>query len=205
MVLARVEQFGDSMRAVDTNGTQRLLVPTGRGIWVANTSGVSQGSGGEPYSGGGTANYAPGSVAAPVDDYPWPNAPQNDISPLGYSYRDCVDFVAWRINRDAGVTHSPWRWTWGNMRITNGDAIGWRADWATHGWDVDLPAAAGLIGWFGTKVGAYGHVNYIQAVASDGTLHVEEYNWGDTQAYGQRDIAPGSPYYPDSILGMPHT
>jgi hypothetical protein len=63
-MLARVEQFGDSMRAVDTDGTQRLLYPTGRGIWVANTSAETGGgtgtpTGGEPVPGTSATIYNP--------------------------------------------------------------------------------------------------------------------------------------------------
>lgn len=202
MGLVNVQEIGNGLIAHFDDNSVVTLTRVG-GLWIAQSPGVAQGAGGEGYTDGGTASNTPGSVTAPVDDYPWPSAPENDFSPLGYSYRDCVDFVAWRINRDDGVTHSPWKYVWGNMRITNGNAIGWRPDWITHGWGVDLPAAAGRIGWYGSKVGQYGHVNYVQSVATDGTIHVEEYNWGSTQKYGQRDIAPGSPYYPDSFLAIP--
>ena len=39
------------------------------------------------------------------------------LSPLRYYYRECVDFVAWRLNRDAGVTSAPWKWDWCEPRV----------------------------------------------------------------------------------------
>lgn len=187
------------------DGTRQFFYPTGSAIFIPGThtaAGVPTGAGGDnddPGTGSG-----PGSVGSPVDDYPWPTADPDGMSPLRYSYRDCTDFAAWRINRDTGCTHSPWKWTWGQLRITNGNAIGWKPDWITHGWGVSDTPQPGMIGWYGSKAGAYGHVNYVQAVKADGTVHLEEYNWSPNhQAYNQRDAAPGSAYYPDSFLAMP--
>lgn len=198
-----IQVLGNSLLATYSDKSTQLFYPA-NGLFIPNsrTASVPQGSGGES-TGSGTAHAVPGSVAAPVDDYPWPDAPQDDMSPLRYSYRDCTDFVAWRCNRDNNCVASPWKWTWANLRYQNGDAIGWHDDWQHYGRGVDLPASAGTIAWYGSKVGAYGHVAYVQAVAADGTLHLEEYNWGDTQAYNQRDAAPGSTYYPDSFLAIP--
>jgi surface antigen len=207
MVTVRsVGQVRNQLAVKFSDGSSLLCVPTGRGLWLPNgVQGVVQGAGGEAADPGVVSTTTPGSAAAPVDDYPWPNAPENDMSPLRYSYRDCTDFAAWRCNRDTGTTAAPWRWTWANLRIVNGNAIGWKDDWATHGWTVSTTPTAGMLGWYGSKAGTYGHVNYVQAVAVDGTVHLEEYNWGAAhQKYNQRDEVPGSAYYPDAFLGMPH-
>ena len=207
--LTAIRGRGDQLTVSLDDGSSVLCVPTGQGLWLpTRRASVPTGAGGETAVPGGAAGASPGSVSAPVDDYPWPNAPENDISPLRYSYRDCTDFVAWRINRDNGVTAAPWKYTWGQLRPQGGDgnAIGWRGDWQVLGLKVDLAPAAGLIGWLGSKAGTYGHVCYVQAVASDGTVTVEEYNWLPYhQAYNKdvRHIAPGSAYYPDSFLQMP--
>src|SRR4051812_28085855 len=37
-------------------------------------------------------------VVSAADDYPWPNANPNSLSPLRFNYRNCTDFVAWRLN-----------------------------------------------------------------------------------------------------------
>ena len=58
-----------------------------------------------------SGSYAVYTVRAEGDDYPWWNELPDDygggLSPLRYYYRECVDFVAWRLNRDAGVTSAP--------------------------------------------------------------------------------------------------
>jgi surface antigen len=212
VAVSRLRPVGNQLVAQYTDGSQVLFLPTGSDTWLPTTAKTTTpGSGGE-VSNPGTGG-TPGTVAAAVDDYPWPTAPENDMSPLRYSYRDCTDFVAWRCNRHAGVTAAPWQWTWGNLRwqgpTGNGNAIGWRADWISYGRAVDLPVAADLIAWFGTKVGTYGHVAYVQKVNTDLSIVLEEYNWGyssdpnGTQRYDTRTVAPGSAYYPDSFLAMP--
>jgi surface antigen len=211
--VANVKVAGNNILATFTDGSTQLFARTAGEVFIPTPKGTTQqnGSGGEvtpPPPTGGT----PGTVAAPTDDYPWPNAPQDSMSPLRYSYRDCTDFVAWRCNRDVGCTSAPWKYTWGNLRWQgaggNGDAIGWRDDWVKYGRGVDLPAAAGLIGWYGTKAGTYGHVCYIQAVAADGTITIEEYNWSPYhQAYNKdlRTQKPGDSLYPDSFLATPYS
>lgn len=200
-----IRMVGSNLLEFRSDGTQRMFVPTPGGLFLPSTAaGVTTGAGGgedqtTPATGG-----TPGSVAAPVDDYPWPNAPENDFSPLRYSYRDCTDFAAWRINRDLGATSAPWMYTWGQLRLTNGDAIGWKPDWITHGWGVDTAPHAGWLGWYGSF--GVGHVCYIQAVAADGTVTIEEYNWQPFhQAYNTnlRRVAPGGLYYPEAFLAMP--
>lgn len=208
-----IRSVGNSLLETYSDGSTRWFHPTGSGFYVptrqSGGSGVTTGAGESGIGNGDTSgSNSAGSVSAPKDDYPWRNAPEDSLSPLRYSYRDCTDFVAWRINRDNGVTSSPWKYTWGNLRWQgpggNGDAIGWRADWIRYGRKVDLPAAPGRIGWYNT--GSYGHVCYIQAVASNGTVTIEEYNWQPYhQAYNKnlRTAAPGSTYYPDSFLEIP--
>lgn len=125
------------------------------------------------------------------DDYPWPgNAVEADgggLSPLGYYYRECVDFVAWRLNRDAG-TPNPFSYTWANLTPLGGDANAWKRNWDAHGWATGHTPAAGAVAWWGT--GRYGHVAYVHAVNPDGTVLLEEYNWGTPKhRYGTRTVA----------------
>lgn len=207
--IAHLSRAGNNILARYSDGTTQLFAPTAGQLWVPGPhtfAGVSTGAGGGEDQTTTATGATPGSVAAPVDDYPWPNAPQNDFSPLRYSYRDCTDFAAWRINRDLGCTSAPWMYTWGQLRLTNGNAIGWHDDWQTHGWGVSTTAKAGTIGWYGPKAGSEGHVCYIQNVASDGTVTIEEYNWLPySQAYNKnlRTQKPSDSLYPDAFLAMP--
>jgi surface antigen len=190
--LKRIRAFGDQLVAQFDDGSRAVAVPTLGGVWY-----VRGGTSGSPPGG-------PGTVAAPSDDYPWPNATINTLSPLRFDYRECVDFVAWRLNRDAGVVTAPWKYDWGVIRGANGngDAIGWRPDWQANGWPVDVPPTPGCVGWYGTSAGALGHVNYVQAVTGT-TLVLEEYNWGGTHNYGKRTVTVGAAGAPDSYLSIP--
>lgn len=127
------------------------------------------------------------------NDYPWADkTPDSGISPLGYYYRECVDFVAWRLNRDAGVTQAPWKYTWSNLTPLGGDAIDWKKNWKAHGWTTSNTPIAGSVAYWGTSAGAAGHVAYVQSVNSDGTVTIEEYNWGDDHDYNTRTIPAAS-------------
>lgn len=129
-------------------------------------------------------------VRAEGDDYPWPNETPDfaggGLSPLGYYYRECVDFVAWRLNRDAGATGGNWRWTWSTLTPGGGDASAWASAWQNHGWATSDVPVVGAVAWFD-----YNHVAYVQSVNDDGTVSLEEYNWGGSHSYNRRTIPAG--------------
>lgn len=119
------------------------------------------------------------------DDYPWPYETIDDdgggLSPLGYYYRECVDFVAWRLNRDAGSTSAPWKYTWGNITPLGGSAYEWPDNWAAKGWATSSVPIVGCVAWW-----TYNHVSYVQQVNDDGTVLLEEYNYGGRHSYVTR-------------------
>lgn len=205
-----VAPLGNQLLVKYSDTSRQVLIPNGQGGWMPK-AGIPDSPDPvtpPPDPGGGTGGGTPGTVAAPVDDYPWPNGTVNDVSPLRFDYRECVDFVCWRLNRDKGCTSAPWKYTWGDLRPSggNGDAIGWRGDWLILGWKVDIAPKAGCVAWYGSSAGAYGHVAYVQSVTSNGTVKLEEYNWSPYHhAYNPtvRSQAPGSTYYPDSFLQAP--
>ena len=121
------------------------------------------------------------------DDYPW--AGMEGLSPLGYYYGECVDFVAWRLNRDAGTT-GPYAYTWGSMTPGGGSASSWTDAWYSHGWPVSGTPVAGSV-----AVTGYNHVAYVKEVYGDGTVLLEEYNYGNYHSYGQRVISAGDATY----------
>jgi surface antigen len=126
------------------------------------------------------------------DDYPWPDQltiqQGGGLSPFNYYYRECVDFVAWRLNRDAGVTSAPWKWVWSNL--AQGSAHLWKSEWERHGWATGSTPRVGAVAWF---PGA-NHVAYVSGIMPDGSVAIEEYNWGPNN-YGQRIIPANSVYY----------
>jgi surface antigen len=134
-----------------------------------------------------TSAYAVRGVLAEGDDYPWPYEQIDDngggLSPLGYYYRECVDFVAWRLNRDAGSTSGPWAWTWQNLTPSGGNASNWARAWSSKGWPSSKTPVVGSVAWFN-----YNHVAYVQSVPGDGTVVLEEYNWMGSHAYNTRVV-----------------
>ena len=123
-----------------------------------------------------TAPRSSGSVGTVIqsgeNDYPWANAPTSGFSPLRYVYRQCVDFVAWRLNRDAGSTSAPFKYDWGYLTPGGGDGRQWLPAWQRHGWPVSDVPIAGAVAYTGGN-----HVAYVKEVRGDGTVVLEEYNY----------------------------
>ena len=140
----------------------------------------------------GSGSYAVYTVQAEGDDYPWWNELPDDygggLSPLRYYYRECVDFVAWRLNRDAGVTSAPWKWDWSNL--ASGSAYAWADEWVNHGWPTSSTPVVGAVAWF-----PYNHVAYVQSINADGSVNIEEYNQNSDHSYHRRTIAAGDALY----------
>lgn len=139
-----------------------------------------------------TGDYARVAQQAEGDDYPWwyetPDDYGGGLSPLRYYYRECVDFVAWRLNRDAGVYGAPWKWDWSNL--ASGSAWTWADSWRSKGWPTSSEPVVGAVAWF-----PYNHVAYVQAVNGDGTVTIEEYNWNSDHSYHRRTISVDDALY----------
>jgi surface antigen len=139
------------------------------------------------------ADYLQSGAKARGDDYPWfaelDRAQGGGLSPLGYYYRECVDFVAWRLNRDAGTTSAPFRWTWSKLTPNGGDGHQWKAAWLGHGWATGTTPVPGSVAWFGNN-----HVGYVNGILDNGQVLIEEYNYVP-HAYGTRVISASQAYY----------
>jgi surface antigen len=136
------------------------------------------------------AEYAVYGIRARGDDYPWPyevtNPQGGGLSPLGYYYRECVDFVTWRLNRDAGSTGGNWRWTWDTLTPGGGGASSWADAWTSQGRATSHTPVVGAVAWFN-----YNHVAYVQSVPGNGSVVLEEYNWMGSHAYHRRTVPIG--------------
>lgn len=130
------------------------------------------------------------------NDYPWPDQLSRNqgggLSPLGYYYRECVDFVAWRLNRDAGSSAGgPYRWTWSNLTPSGGNASQWLAAWQNHGWPTGSTPQVGAVAWFPGQ----NHVAYVSGILQSGQIVIDEYNMGGQHEYDQRVIDASSVTY----------
>lgn len=115
------------------------------------------------------------------DDYPFYGV--EGLSPLRYYGGECVDFVAWRLNRDVGSTSAPFRWDWSNLTPGGGSAVSWQRAWESHGWPVSSTPVPGSVAVIG-----YNHVAYVNSVNADGTVFLEEYNYGNYHQYSTRTV-----------------
>lgn len=124
------------------------------------------------------------------DDYPWPYELTDDqgggLSPLNYYFRECVDFVAWRINRDQGYYAAPFKWVWSNLTPFGGNGGQWQYNWESLGRTVSATPIPGAVAYTGGN-----HVAYVKSVNDDGTVTLEEYNYIPGM-YSQRTIPASS-------------
>lgn len=136
------------------------------------------------------AEYNASGARGMGDDYPWPyelmEGQGGGLSPLNYYYRECVDFVAWRLNRDAGSYSAPFKWVWSNLTPNGGNASQWEYNWEQHGWPVSDVPIKGSVAYTGGN-----HVAYVKSLNADGTITIEEYNYIHG-LYGQRTLTPAS-------------
>ncbi|MBK7612697.1 MAG: CHAP domain-containing protein [Actinomycetales bacterium] len=101
----------------------------------------------------------------------------------GYYYRNCTDFVAWRLRHANGFTGLP-----GGI----GNAATW-GSWAKdpgHNYPVNDTPAVGAVAWFSDS--NWGHVAWVAAVNADGTVLTENYN--STYKYGGKTYYTGKYY-----------
>jgi surface antigen len=169
-----------------------------------------------PYTTSGGANYCYDYDWGPTPDYTsgWAESDSYDPNYGGYGYRNCTDFVAWKID------------------TTGGDVPGDLGDGGS--WYSNAPAddrESGPEPGYVAVSPSLDHVAYVESVNSGGTITVEEYNAdeageGDTQtgtpasmgfteylnfggtptsSAGSTDTPPPSPYKQDYLAAATNT
>ena len=97
------------------------------------------------------------------------------ISPRGFGYRNCTDYVAVKLGFDSRTVHgnaSQWKDQVPAVNVTNYPAVG-------------------AVAWWGTEVdGGLGHVAVVLAVNPDGSAVIGEYNNILDGTYDTRTISP---------------
>ena len=164
------------------------LATTARGSFQATTATELKNQKRTSYMAANYEAYMASGARERGDDYPWFSELSNNqgggLSPLNYFYRECVDFVAWRLNRDAGSTTAPFLYTWSTLTPSGGNAYQWKNAWQRNGWTTSTTPVAGAVAWY-----SYGHIAYVKSVNADGTITVEDYNQSGMHMYDIRTVA----------------
>ncbi len=138
-----------------------------------------------------------------ADDYPHKNAVDcsssfgiyswcingNWYSSRLFAYRNCTDWVAWRLaatNGVAGFNNNYGGRRWGNANT-------WDDTARALGIPVNSTPARGAVAQ--TDAGSFGHVAWVSSVNGDGTVTVEEYNRGGKGEYSLRTASATSFVY----------
>lgn len=99
------------------------------------------------------------------DGYRWGDrATGAENSSRGYGYRNCTDWVAFRMPQ---LVHKPVPWGWGN-------ANEWDNKAAAAGYAVDTIPEPGDVAVWNTR--SYGHVEVVESVNGDGSANTSGYN-----------------------------
>ena len=136
-----------------------------------------------PYATTGTGNWCKkvNTSGQIISDYDWGtihnnNSSSSEQSPYGYDYRNCTDYVAWKV-ASLGVPPAHYK------------GLGNAKDWPTNapgkGLTVNTIPAIGAAAVKTT--GTFGHVAFINAYnSSTGVMTVQEYNHYQDGNYGTR-------------------
>lgn len=161
-------QYGDT-NLWDNIGSGRYvsdsLVYTGTNNPVAGDCGVSSGSGVDPFA------------------YPWGGVGAGNWVGDGHGYYEgeCVSYAAWAVRAES---HS-----------ISPDFLGNADQWASHGVPVGGARPGDVAMWDDNHNGAgsLGHVAFVTAVYTDGTVQITEYNWSYAHGYDSRRIGTSVP------------
>jgi surface antigen len=141
-----------------------------------------------------------GLTAAPAqaagDDYRWRTDTTQKLDPWGYTMRQCVSFVAWRMYQyKRPIPNASQHWGsayhWDEAAKSLGKVVTTRPKvGAIAQWNANEPSRYyGANGAVGTiRAGGYGHVAYVMGVYGDGSVKVEQYNIGGNRAYSQMRV-----------------
>lgn len=102
--------------------------------------------------------------------YPYTSIDEPDA--WGFLTRECTSYAAWYMNVINGKD-------WVNTRPGSGSAYNWPNLARDQGFTVSSsPRRGAIISWSaGSLTSQWGHVAIVEAVNSDGTIDVSEYNW----------------------------
>lgn len=173
-------------------------MPPGKGSYGTTTTAAPSSPAGQapPASTGSCLTGGAGTgVAGKGDDYPFKNAEIDIPDPWSLLTRECVSFVAWRLNVQMGWKEGQeYPFTPAKLGTSLfGSAVDWK-DSLGPKFRMDRTPKVGAVAWWdanvafpSTTTGPYGHVAIVSAVKGD-TIDVEEYNFGSNHMYNARTI-----------------
>ena len=115
-------------------------------------------------------------------NYPWPAQDGWVSDGHGYWQGECVSFAAWAVRTD------------GRAHTKSPDFMGNASAW-TGAYVDTTPHAGDVAQWDPghNGAGSAGHVAYVAAVNSDGSVTVNEYNWGNFHRLNVRTFPANTP------------
>jgi surface antigen len=109
----------------------------------------------------------------------WNNAAQDSLlDNWGMYNRECVSYTAWKVYETYG--HMPY---WGGI----GNANQWPGNAIAVGIPTSSTPRVGSVAVW--NVGYYGHVMWVEAVNSDGSLWVSQYNYDNNGLYSEMRVS----------------
>jgi surface antigen len=118
---------------------------------------------------------------AAANDYPYRNDTTNASGPWGFTQRQCVSFVAWRLHQRSRDLSNRGH-AWGNAAQWDETA---KAKHFAHE-RSKYYAPNGATGYL--EASQYGHVAYVTHVWADGSVTIEQCNISGNRAYSSMHV-----------------
>lgn len=223
-----VEVFGNRGTGGATAWDPNVKTIEGDGAVFTESDGNGGGSSGgsDDCAGGGMNGTSPISNTDGQlgwdDDYPYRD-PQGDCSwcagsadpgadPWGLYKRECVSFVAWRVNQLMGWQEGqPYPFTMAKMGMAGqGSAKHWGHSLKKKGYKVDMTPAIGAVAWWDAweknqyySVYGMGHVAIVKSIDGD-MVTMEQYNGSTVLGKSERSRYSTMTLHKDAVSGYIH-
>jgi surface antigen len=122
--------------------------------------------------------------------YPWASDTSGGNDTWGFTKRQCVSYVAWRLSRVGRPVWSRDGWgsasSWDDVArrrgvtVTTRPAVGSVAQWNAGERSTSYVSGSPRGTFY---AGSYGHVAWVTQVYSDGTVQVAQYNGNGSRSY----------------------